>query len=466
MQFFAGRRLFLRIFLYFWIATGVLSTAYALASVTLRPAWGFAARELLPYLGTEAADHYESHSASGAVDYLVDVERRSHLKAYLFTSTGTALGKSIPEAATQLAHRLASGTETRSLRSDHGVFLGVTARSSSGMSYVFVAEVPRTWIGQALSADAGIWMPVLGTLLVVALLWYWLARQLAMPAMTICSAARRFAGGDLAARVGDARLLSRRDEFAELAREFNGMASQIESLIADQNRLVGDISHELGSPLARLQLAVALAQKQLGPVVQEPLIRIQREAERLDALAQQVLQFMRLESQPRAPVRVRLDQFLNDLVKDADFEASATNRRVVLRKTAETEAEIYPDSLRSALENVIRNAVRYTREKTRVEIEMLRGISTPSVQIVVRDHGPGVREDCLPRLFEPFYRADPARDRKSGGAGLGLSIARRAIEMHGGTVQAHNRPEGGLEVEIALPLAAAADKTLHFSTGR
>jgi two-component system sensor histidine kinase CpxA len=150
---------------------------------------------------------------------------------------------------------------------------------------------------------------------------------------------------------------------------------------------------------------------------------------------------------------VHLHEFVEELVKDSDFEAAAMSRRVLLGRTAETEAAIYPDLLRSALENVIRNGMRYTAERTAVRIDMLHQRSTSWVQILVRDHGPGVGEECLPHLFEPFYRAEPARDRKSGGAGLGLSIARRAIEMHGGTIQARNCQEGGLEVEIRLPVA-------------
>ena len=165
---------------------------------------------------------------------------------------------------------------------------------------------------------------------------------------------------------------------------------------------------------------------------------------------------MRLETPPRrlAPVRVRLDEFVKELVRDSDFEASATGRRVLLRTMARGQAEIHPDLLRSALENVIRNAIRYTAENTTVQIEVISSSPASSVLILVRDHGPGVREECLPHLFEPFYRVVPARDRKSGGVGLGLSIARRAVEVHGGTIQARNWTEGGLEVEICLPLGA------------
>ena len=296
----------------------------------------------------------------------------------------------------------------------------------------------------------------MATFAIVALIWFAFARRLAMPAMTLRSVASQFATGDLKARVTDRRLLKRRDEFADLAREFNRMASQIENLIADQNRLVGDISHELGSPLARLQLAIVLARQQLELAALAPLDRIQREADRLDRLSQQVLPFMRLETPPSrlAPVRVRLDEFVKELVRDSDFEASATGRRVLLRTIAGGQAEIHPDLLRSALENVIRNAIRYTAENTAVQIEVISRDSDSSVLILVRDYGPGVREECLPHLFEPFYRVDPARDRKSGGVGLGLSIARRAVEVYGGTIQARNWTEGGLEVEICLPLAA------------
>jgi two-component system sensor histidine kinase CpxA len=457
MQFFAGRRLFLRIFLYFWIATLILYMAYNLASITLRPAWGFAARELLPYLGGEAADRYESGGAAGAAEFLDEYQRRSHLKAYLFTRSGkNVLAESAPERAAFLAQQLGNDQEIGLRRGNVGIFLGVAAKSTSGTRYIFVTKVPRTWVGRALSPNAGAWIPFIVTITILALIWYALARRLAMPAMRLRSTARQFASGDLKARVTDRRLLKGRDEFADLAREFNRMASQIQGLIGDQNRLVGDISHELGSPLARLQLAIVLARKQLGQAADAPLDRIQREAERLDGLSQQVLRFMRLESPPGRlePVRVRLDEFMKELVRDSDFEASATGRRVLLRSTVESQAEVHPDLLRSGLENVIRNAIRYTAENTAVLIEVISSCAASSVLILVRDHGPGVREECLSHLFEPFYRVEPSRDRKSGGVGLGLSIARRAIEVHGGTIQARNWTEGGLEVEICLPLGA------------
>lgn len=457
MHFLAGRRLFLRIFLYFWIATLILFTAYNLVSITLRPAWGFAGRELLPYLGGRAADQYEARGAAGATEYLAELQRRSHLKAYLFTDSGkNVIDEFTPERAGLLARELGKGGSMGLRRGKGGVFLSVAANSATGTRYIFVMSLPRTWVGRALQPNAGTWVPLVVTLVIVALVWYALARQLAKPAMALRSAAQRFATGDLQARVIDRRLLKGHDEFAELAREFNRMASRIEGLIRDQSRLVGDISHELGSPLARLQLAVVLARKRLGSAAEAPLDRIQVEAERLDGLSQQVLHLMRLESPSRhlTPVRLRLDEFVKELVKDSDFEASALSRRVLLGATAEGYAEVHPDLLRSALENVIRNAIRYTAEHTAVHIELIHEVPASSLLILIRDHGPGVREECLPHLFEPFYRIEPARDRKSGGVGLGLSIARRALEVHGGSIQARNWTGGGLEVEICLPLAA------------
>jgi signal transduction histidine kinase len=249
---------------------------------------------------------------------------------------------------------------------------------------------------------------------------------------------------------------------ADLAREFNRMASQIETLIANQNRLVGDISHELGSPLARLRLAVSLARKQLGCTAQAPLDRIDRESERLDELTRQLLQLIRIDSPnvELARVRIPLDEFVEDVARDCNFEACSMGRSIRLDRIWKCEADVYPDLLRSALENVIRNGIRYTAENTAVHIDMLDSEWESAVRILIRDHGPGVREECLPHLFEPFYRAEPARDRKSGGVGLGLSIAHRAVERHAGAIQARNSSEGGLEVEISLPVVY--DKSLHF----
>jgi two-component system sensor histidine kinase CpxA len=448
-----GRHLFLRVFLCFWLATAFLILAYAVASTTLRPVWGLAGRDLLASLGAQAADEFEAEGVLGARTYLADLERRTQRKAYLFTAAGDGIsGEPVSEGVASLARTLSDKRQIGTRYTSRGVLLGAVTKSSSGAPYVLILMVPRGWVRTALSGGAGTWIPLGSTLLIAALIWYCHARQLAMPATTLRAVAREFAAGNLDARVTDRKLMNGVDEFAELAREFNIMAARIEGLIRNQKRLIADVSHELGSPLARLKLAVSLARKRLGCDAQTALDRIERESDRLDELSQQVLSLVRIESPQRSatPTSLQLDEFIRELVSDCDFEAAATSRRVQFTAVTKCAAEVFPDLLRSALENVIRNAIRYTAEKTVVHVELRHSEADGLANIVVRDHGPGMREACLPYIFEPFYRADFGRDRKSGGAGLGLSIARRAVEAHGGTIQARNFPDGGLVIEIGL----------------
>jgi two-component system, OmpR family, sensor histidine kinase CpxA len=267
------------------------------------------------------------------------------------------------------------------------------------------------------------------------------------------AATRRVAGGDLKARVGPA-IGKRRDELADLGRDFDLMAERIESLMMAQHRLVSDISHELRSPLARLGVALELARQRAGDEAKSPLDRIEREADRLNELIEQLLTLSKLEigNQPAPGRPVDLELLVRQIASDADYEARDRNRvaRVVASESWVTTGS--EELLRRAVENVVRNAVRYTAENTEVEISLRR--EPPSLAVItVRDHGPGAPESSLMDIFRPFYRVADARDRQTGGVGLGLAIAERAVKLHGGTVSASNAPDGGLIVEIKLPAA-------------
>ncbi|MGA8433182.1 MAG: ATP-binding protein, partial [Candidatus Sulfotelmatobacter sp.] len=273
------------------------------------------------------------------------------------------------------------------------------------------------------------------------------------------AATRQLAAGDLTARSG-ARPSNRRDEVAGLMRDFDTMAERIEMLVKAQSRLLNDISHELRSPLARLNVALGLARQRSGPQSATMLERIELEANRLNELIGRILTLARLEDGeqhvPQTPVP--LDELVLNVVEDAEFEAQA--RRCHVHSTIpDGDWGVRGDAslLHSALENVVRNAVRYTGEGTSVEVVLSRATGPDGAQATLRvsDCGPGVPPDSLDKLFLPFYRLDDARGRLTGGVGLGLAITERAVRFHGGKVIATNRSEGGLQVEINLPLAAA-----------
>jgi len=277
----------------------------------------------------------------------------------------------------------------------------------------------------------------------MVLLSYALALHLSSPLRQLQRAVERFGQRDFSARVKS----QRRDELGQLARTFDQMAQRIETLLEAERRLLLDISHELRSPLARLAVAVELARS--GEDREAALNRIEKEAERLNTLVGELLQVTRAEGDPSSLrlQTVRLDELLADLVEDCSLEAQARGCRLTLDAAQPLSVPGDPELLRRAVENVIRNAIRHTPADTAVEVRL---DSNGSTRISVRDQGPGVPDEYLPRIFDPFYRVETDRNRASGGVGLGLAIARRAIELHKGAIRARNLTPG-LLVEIELP---------------
>jgi two-component system sensor histidine kinase CpxA len=276
---------------------------------------------------------------------------------------------------------------------------------------------------------------------------YLISSYLTRPLHRLGEAAANIAEGRLETRV-DSSLKNRRDEIAALARNFDVMAERIEALVTGQRRLLGDVSHELRSPLARLIVALGLVKRGPAEEVAENLDRIGVEVRRLDTLIGQLLILTRIDSGTEHGSRARFDltNLVQEVANDADFEARARNRRVVVKASDACMIEGFEELLRSAVENVIRNAVRYTAEGTTVEVGLQNG--TSEVVLAVRDHGPGVPEEMLAEIFLPFRRI---AEENHEGAGLGLAIAQRAVRVHGGTIRAVNASVGsGLIVEIKL----------------
>jgi two-component system sensor histidine kinase CpxA len=228
------------------------------------------------------------------------------------------------------------------------------------------------------------------------------------------------------------------------------MADRIETLLAAERRLLLDISHELRSPLARLGVAIELGRS--GDDTDTTLNRIQKESDRLNSLVGQLLQVTRAEGDAASLRRdpVRLDQLVELLVEESAIEAAAHGCSLRCQGSEPVTIAGDPELLRRAVENVLRNAIRYSPPDTTVEIRLSRSGALAVVEI--RDHGPGVPEDALPRIFDPFYRVESDRNRLSGGIGLGLSIARRAVELHRGTIRAANA-NPGLRIELEFPVA-------------
>jgi two-component system OmpR family sensor kinase len=314
------------------------------------------------------------------------------------------------------------------------------------------------WFGatpiDVLGAD-GITIPLLLIALgISAAICWWLARHISRPVAKLQAVARTFASGDLDSRV-DERLSRRRDELGILARDFNQMAARLQSQIASKEMLLRDISHELRSPLTRLRVALGLAQRDDGSLAVQ-LERMERDIERLDALIGETLQLSRLSG--AAPTfagePIELEQLVGEVVEDAHFEASAVGKHISPSTTSGLSAFGNFELLHRAVDNVIRNAIRFAPVGTNVEVSTR--IADGSAIVAVRDYGPGVPENDLHRIFEAFYRVADARDRETGGVGLGLAITARIMSLHGGNAKARNAADGGLIVELCFPGARLA----------
>jgi two-component system sensor histidine kinase CpxA len=291
---------------------------------------------------------------------------------------------------------------------------------------------------------------LLFALAITAVLSWLLARSITRPIDDLTRATQAFANGRLDAMPAP-RTLARRDELGRLAASFGEMGGRIRALLASRERLLQDISHELRSPLARIRLALGLA-AQPGADVAAQFGRLERDVERLDTLIGEVLSVTRLEAKIAHLERVDTDlvALVGEIARDAGFEAEAAGKSVrQVMETSAAVAAVDPTWMASAIENVVRNAVRHTAVGSEVLITLRQ--RPDGIAIRVRDYGPGVPPEDLAKIFEPFYRVTKARERDSGGEGLGLAITARVMAAHGGRVEARNPDGGGLEVELWLP---------------
>jgi two-component system sensor histidine kinase CpxA len=453
------KSLFLRIFLSFWLAQALFIVLAILVTLAFRPhsaSWEALRTTVL----NEAVTAYEQGGKTQLRQYLENLDQTQHVRAFLFDEQGEEISHI---GAPDWAVRVASGGP----RTPHEGFvfpaptvLRDSRASSDGLHrYTLVIGLPpgpRVFFGPRGMPVPGLIIAVISSGLVCYLLSWFMTK----PIVRLRAATQQLASGDLTARAG-APATQRRDEVAGLIRDFDTMAERLEGLVNAQSRLLNDISHELRSPLARLNVALGLARQRSGPEREAMLERIELEASRLNELIGRILTLARLEDGeqrvPRTPVP--LNELVTNVAEDAEFEAQARQSHV--RCTIpEGDWGVPGDAslLHSAVENVVRNAIRYTREGSLVEIELKKIEAQSLLMAVLRvsDAGPGVPEDALEKMFQPFYRLDDARGRLTGGVGLGLAITDRAVRFHGGTVRAYNRPEGGLIVEIRLPLVPTA----------
>ena len=322
---------------------------------------------------------------------------------------------------------------------------------SQGRSYT-VYTVKRAPPSTILApGPAGTALRLAAAAILSAIISFFLARSLSVPLEQLSAASRRIAAGDLNTRVGHS-LPERRDEFGQLATDFDAMASRLQAMQQANQRLLQDVSHELRSPLARLTVALEIARKKGAPNVESELDRIELESERLGALVNDVLSLLRESSEtvPKVDEEFDLDVLLNDLVDVVNYEVPEGKPGITWQPVERFPFQGDRELLWRAMENLLRNALHHTDPDNGVTLSLER--DRKQVHLSVRDFGPGLPESELEKIFVPFYRVQESRDRGSGGHGLGLSIAANAVRRHGGSIAARNANDGGLIVRVSLPL--------------
>jgi two-component system sensor histidine kinase CpxA len=310
------------------------------------------------------------------------------------------------------------------------------------------ADGRYSWMVIASPREPWNFLPYYGVLLaIIAVLLWLLTSRLVVPLRKLANVMDEFGAGNLGARFND----SRRDEIGSLGNSFNQMADRVQTLLVAERRLLQDVSHELRSPLARLSFAVRLART--APDREAAIDRVKKEIDRLTELVSSLIEVTRAEGDPteRPADTVQLDELLDRVSADCQLDAQSKNCRIHYRGASDVKVAWNEELLRRAVENVTRNAIRYAPAGSEVQVSMDKEGQEAVVQI--RDYGPGVPEEKLSRIFDPFFRVEASRDSTEGGVGLGLAIARRAVSVHNGSIQARNM-NPGLCVVMRLPLAA------------
>jgi two-component system, OmpR family, sensor histidine kinase CpxA len=444
------RSIFAKILLWFWISMFLVVMSVVAVSLAsgAEPAGRRWLSHTLELYGSSAVDFYSHGGVAQLSRYLDDIQKSSGIQSALLDPKGEDVAnRGVPAASNfVLAEARATG-ESQFRASFHWTGASVISRPEG--DYIFVASIqPLRGYFRAFDLRVMLLRLVIG-LLSAGLLSYLLARHIGKPIAALQAAAGQIARGDLSVRATPA-IEPRADELADLARDFDRMAERIQALIQKQQELLGDISHELRSPLTRLTVSLELARR--GDT--EAFSKMEEDLQQLDEMIGEILTLTRLQAHEAHALDTQVDlrALLERVIADAQIEGKRENKYVAMRGAGECRIQGDANLLRSCFENVIRNAVRYTRPDTNVEIHLAcESNAAKNAVILVEDRGPGVPPEALGRMFEPFYRVEESRDRATGGTGLGLSIAQKVVALHGGKITARNREGGGLSVEIMLP---------------
>jgi signal transduction histidine kinase len=448
--------LFLKIFLWFLAAIALMVGVVVFLNWTVQTEpvvgrWRISVRNQTNVYAETAAQLYGVQGERGLDEFLNRIRALDTIGEVDLIGSGERSWLSEGVSADSYNDLVAKALASDTVEIENHPETALSARQivlADGSTYVLILrwERPRTtpFFGESPLK----YLRYAGLLLTAFLLCWALARYLSSPIGKLRRATQKLADGDLSARVAD-QIGNRHDELAALAKDFDLMAERIESLITSQQRLSRDVSHELRSPLARMNVALEIAKQKMNGDAAPQLARIEAESQRLNDMISRLLTLSKLETGSQDFDRRELNfrSLVEHVASDADFEANAKGKSVKVISAVDCRVVGSESLIRSAVENVLRNAVHYTREGTDVEVSLANGDGKTKLRVV--DHGTGVPDAELSNLFRPFYRVGEARDRGSGGTGLGLAIAEQAIRLHKGSISARNTGDG-LEVEIQL----------------
>ncbi|MEB2653189.1 sensor histidine kinase [Pseudomonas siliginis] len=437
------RSLFWRILASFWLAIALVAgLSILLGHMLNQDAWILSRHPGLNTLAAEWTQTYETQGEEAAQDILEQRKRQYHIDVQVLNETGDPVVRgTFP--------RRAAAFEARQNNDDRRLpwrrLTDEITSEKTGDTYLFIYRIPHPEL-DAWHRESLLWpLSALGIALVVLTLFSLLVTFSITRPLSRLRGAVHDLGQTTYQQNSLAKLANRRDEFGVLATDFNRMGARLQSLIGSQRQLLRDVSHELRSPLARLRIALALAER-ANPEEREKLWpRLTRECDRLEALISEILVLARVDADNASAEEVDLNALLATLQKDAQL--SSPEQTVRLQAESQLNLKGWPTMIERAVDNLLRNAQRFNPSDQPIDLQAAR--QGERIVISVRDHGPGVQTEHLSQLGEPFYRAP---GQTAAGHGLGLAIAKRAAERHGGTLTLANHPQGGFVASLELPL--------------
>lgn len=447
-------RIFIKLLLGFWLCSSMIIAIVALLPLLQQSYDRAPIPPKLEQVLTRTANWLERETNGKSIDELKRWSGRrhfdgKHVKFYLMDGDGKLInGKRNSRMMRHFMLMTEEAGKPISHQFRNDLVFGPQLLTIAGQEYQLYGRVPahhpRPWfLFLADNKLATLLLAIALSGLICALL----AWHLGKPLRQLKSSAEALAQGDLDCRVDDSTA-KRKDEVGQLAQAFNAMADAIQTTMNSQQRLISDVSHELRTPLTRLQLSLALARKKglQGTEVE----RIGYEAEQLELLIGELLELSRVKShEPDNMKQLELAETLSQVLDDAEFEAEQQLKQLYIHIPEELELLQDPRILSRAVENLLRNAIRYAQSRVSLTATLLG----KQVEIIIEDDGPGIEDKELEAIFRPFYRPDSARERESGGWGLGLAITHAAIQAHRGQVTATNIAPHGLRIRILLPVS-------------